>query len=382
MYRRMTLAALLMASVIWLASCGGGGDGGGGDDDDGMDPNTPLIGYWQPVDATEGGDSVSVPTALGWDAAWTNATYRFYQNGTVERQAFTQGASAGTTNGQWMTDNGVGYMEFNGVRTTIAASSSYMNIATLTLTHGGHTYIVRMAAITSLSGHDSEMVRTWRIQSVEVDGAPANVKTFFGLHADSDALTVQLLPNGTGIAREVKGEGVVRYGQGTWVTGGLTGIGSIPAPLTWMDRSIIDPGALRTITFFNQNRGETVRIALTRWAPDDTRSQAVVGTWKAMSGTVNGTATPVTEIFESPAGTTDILVQFWSDGTMEERVMNNATVIERMLEWWWTPSAGVLYLDSLDDDPALLINYAVAGNTMSINFTQQGDAIAIQFAKQ
>lgn len=388
MLRKAALVLMLLAAAIWLASCGGssapGGDGGGG----GMDASTPLIGHWQPIDATEtgttavaqAGTAVRVAEALGWGAAWTNATYQFNQNGTAVREASTAGAVVDTASGSWNTDNGVGWMEFAGVRTTIAASTVWGNVANLTLQRGGRTFGLRMARITPLSEHDQQVCRTWRIQTVSVDGTQVALHPFFNLDPDSDALTVQLLPDGTGIARELEEDEVVDEDRGTWVSGSGTAVGDIPPPLDWLGRAIYEQAL--TVTFFDTRAGATVKMNLSAWAPEDTRDPALIGTWRAVSVTRDGQPTELVEFFEGGPGFTAREVQFWADGSFEERNLAGDAVTKAMFQWWWTRPGGQLFIDDLGPDPTSEVTYAVGGATLTVDFEEDQHQVILTFEKQ
>ena len=381
MSRRAVPLLLLMASVVWMSGCGGGD----GDDDDngdgGMDPGTPLIGFWQPIDAAEN-PPVPVATALGWASSWTNATYRFNQDGTAVREAFVAGTSVDVSNGTWMTDEGAGYMEFDGVRTTITDSRNFMRVATVDVSRGGRNFTVRMAQIVSATGHDTNMVGTWKINSVSVDGVGVPLGTFFGMAAGSDTMTVQLFTDGRAIGRELDSDRVVDRGQGTWATAGVTAVASVPEPLNWLERSIFEPSAMPVVTFFDRQSGQSVRIQLGGWAPAETRDAALVGTWQATSATRGGLPAALNDIFDSTPGTTAHFVTFYADGTMEQRAMAGVNVDLEFLNWWWTPSAGQLRLDSIDPDPVMEFSYAIVGTQLSVNFTDNGVPVSIVFTKQ
>ncbi|MGC9319082.1 MAG: hypothetical protein ACP5KN_13700 [Armatimonadota bacterium] len=383
MYRKAMLCVTLLAVACWLTSCSGGSGGGDGDNggNGGMDPSTPLIGFWQPIDATHNDSIVPVGTALDWNATWTNATYRFNQNGSVVVRAYEGATEAETLNGQWQTDQGAGDMTVGGTRYTIVNSSSWANVASLTLRYEGNTYAVRMARIIDLSEHDPAATRTWLMQSVQVDGVAQPVNTFFGLQPDSDGLTLQLLPDGTGITRELTGEFVVDRDTGTWVTGGATAIGNVPEPLGWVHRAIYQPGGLLVVTFLDTAGGGSVRLELSRWAPDDTRDPALVGLWRATGATRDGEAVDLSEVFDGTATMTDYFVELWSDGTMEIRKMAGASIESAELNWWWT-RPGQLFTDSLDPEPNMMMNYTLTGSALTISFSEEGHEFTIELAKQ
>ncbi|GEM_PF-5686090 len=381
MPKRAVLFLLLMASVLWMSGCGGGGGDDGDDGDGGMDSGTPLIGFWQPIDATEN-PPVPMATALGWESSWTNATYRFNQDGTAVREAFVSGTSVDVSNGTWMTDEGVGYMEFDGVRTTINDSTSHLRVATMDISRGGRDFTVRMAEIVPTTGHDTNMLGTWRVQSATVDGVTVNPAAFFDMAPGSDLMTVQLLSDGRAIGRELDEDRIVETGQGTWATVGVTALPSVPAPLNWLERSIFEPTMMPVITFFDRATGRSVRVGLQQWAPAETRDAALVGTWQATSASRGGLPAALNDILDSTPATTAHLFTFHGDGTMEQRAMAGADVDLAFLNWWWTPSANQLRLDSVDAEPAMEFGYALLGTQLSVNFMDEGIPVSIVFTKQ
>lgn len=384
MTRRLLLLAALAGAGIWLIGCGGSSNGGGGngDGDGDMDPSTPLIGFWQPIDARQGDRTVSIKTAMNWDSNWTNATYTMQQSGDCILRPCQGATQLAAINETWWTDNGVGEMTSGGMTMIIQSSFAFGNIAQMTLRHGGNTYEVRMARIANLSEHDTQAIGTWRVQSVRVDGADVPVATFFSMAPGSEAITVQLLAGADAIARELAGELVVDRDTGSWASGGGTALGDVPEPFEWVDRAIYSyeaPGIV--VTFLNRMTGKSVRIALSRWAPTDPRDTQIIGTWRAVSATSNGSPVPLRDVFEGSAQSTTYLVQLWSDGTMEERVMAGVA-LERAELNWFSAQAGELRMDSLDPDPMEILDYSVSGNVLTVSFEDLGDHIEIVFQRQ
>ncbi|HCA46545.1 MAG TPA: hypothetical protein DEP45_04025 [Armatimonadetes bacterium] len=62
--------------------------------------------------------------------------------------------------------------------------------------------------------------------------------------------------------------------------------------------------------------------------------------------------------------------------------MAGADVDLAFLNWWWTPSANQLRLDSVDAEPAMEFGYALLGTQLSVNFMDEGIPVSIVFTKQ
>jgi hypothetical protein len=168
--------------------------------------------------------------------------------------------------------------------------------------------------------------------------------------------------------------------RGSWVSGGSTAIGDIPPPLNWLGRAIYEQAL--TVTFFDTRAGATVRMNLSRWAPEDTHDPALAGTWRAVSVTRDGQPVTLTEYFEGGPGFTAREAQFWADGSLEERNLAGTAVTKAMFQWWWTRPGGQLYMDSLDPAPNSMVNYAITGTTLTVDFEEDLHQIRLTFEKQ
>lgn len=363
--------------ALMFAGCGGGGGGNGGDgDDDGdIDLNCSLIGTWLPVTALEDDAPVKVSDAMwAWDPDWTSAELTFLANGTCSIRGFEgTTADSAVVQGTWMSDQGIAQISIGGENIVLNWGDMGYVMHTAQFNRNSHEYKTQWVRIANLTERDQNMVRTWRVDSVVVNGTTRTAAQYYGMPSDSH-MTYQFHANGNLIRRQVNVEGIVSLPktQGTWTTGG----GQLKMALGGSEVRCIQ----HTRTFMNA-QGETVSLNWGEWAPGlapgQTRPTALLGVWRAQSATMNGTPIPLADFFEFEAGVNRFEIQFWADGTLEQSDYAGTTLVSSELGVWYT-TGNVLTLQLGD---LIQATYSISGSTLTATLVEGADTFVLTFTK-
>lgn len=252
--KRVVALTLAACAALLLPGCGGGGGGG-----DSVDPNTSMIGTWQPITATHDGTTVkayvvmpeTTPVATRWEM-------EFRQNATCAFRAYNaSGGLIETFNGTWTSDNGVATVKIAGSTSTIHWSDTG-NVMTASYSIEGHAVVAKWARVLPTpADHEAQYVGTWVAQSVAINDNPIAVRLFFGWAAGSDSSRLVIDADGTATGQEMAGDTVVESSAGTWDThdqvmrwteGGVAYLGYVD-------------GALLTFVMLDPQTGDAIRIA-------------------------------------------------------------------------------------------------------------------------
>ncbi len=375
MKKLMFLGAVIIIAVS-LTGCGGGGGGDGGDDGGGaIDPNTSMIGVWQPVLATQDGTPVKVSAAMpAYGQTWTRAEYDFKQDGTCSVRGFEGSTLASTINGTWSSDNGVAPVTLNGVTTTITWGDfgSWMHQADFSA--GGHNYHTEWVRIVDLTAHDPGLARTWKVTQLKKNGAASSIASFFGFSSGTNVMTFQYQPNGTMVQREVAGNTVVKRETGTWANGDSELLFAIQGGE--QHRCIMEMGG-QTLTFLD-NEGNTIELTMGFWAPGMDHPAQLVGKWRATKVTQDGTQISMATFFGWEPGTTALETEFWSDGSVEGTNYAGTSVVEREFGNWGVVGTS-LQINMIEQ--TVYQSYSASGSTMSVTTTMDGHTYVLTFTK-
>lgn len=366
----VTALVLTTALLMGVMGCGGGGDGGGNGGD------ATLVGVWQFFESREDGNVTPPADALGWDQGVTRTTVEFLNNGNlVVRDYDNTGALVGTENGTWTVQGGVLTITIGGDEPMQFNYTINGNLLTLTSNEDGHEHVMRWAKVVNLSGHDAALVRTWVVDSVQVNGVDTPVADYFRFNPDS-AMTMQILADGTLIARELAADEseIIGSTQGTWATGG--GEFAVTINDFTMRGSY---AANNTSATLLDEEGQTVHIELTPFAPEGQHAATVVGTWQAASATVNGTPVPLEDFFGWDPGTDRMTIAFFADGTIINTEYQGSNVVFAQLGTWSTTGATLTI--NFPGEDLKVMTFNVVGNTVTVTFTQDGNDMVLTFTR-
>lgn len=365
----LTALVLTTALLMGVLGCGSGEDG------DGNGVDATLVGVWQFFEAREDGNVIPPGEAIGWEEGMTRTTAEFLNNGNlVIRDYDNTKALVNTENGTWTAQGGV---------LTLTIDQEVMefayvingNLLTLTSDDEGHENVMRWAKVVNLTGHDAALVRTWVVQSVQVNGANTPIADYFGLPPAAQAMSMQMLADGTLIARPLGAENVILgRTNGTWATGG--GELAVTIDGFTMRGSYL---ANNTSTTLLDEMGRTVHFELAAFAPAGQRAAALLGAWQAASATVNGTPVPMEDFFGWEDDTDRMTIAFFADGTIISVEYAGADVTFADMGTW-SSAGGTLTINFPGEDP-MVMNFNVVGNTVTVTFTEGGDDVVLTFTR-
>jgi hypothetical protein len=376
------IALLLVGFLLTFALIGCGG-GGSGDGDGNQLLDDALYGVWHVVCVVESDVIQPLAGTLGWQSGWTNQTLEFKDTGEVIRRSYTGTTLSSTENGTWTARDQVAAITFG----TDVSNQSYFTFwdggqpwsANFTFAKGGHDYTSTYVKVVPLTGHNLAMARSWVLLTatspspVKVDNVEVSPATYFDMPAECNAFSIQLLADGTLIVRKTNGYNIVQKETGTWASGGGTFQMTIGGQ---MSRGFAS-GSGYTWTFNDIASGQTVVLQWSVWAPDDNHPAAFVGQWEAVSVTRDGNPLALATFFGWEAGVTSLIMEFWSDGTSENRKYKGSTLFESKLGYW-SVSTDKLRLQSVDYRE---YNCSLNGSSATLSAQASGHVYDIKFNK-
>ncbi len=199
------VCVILSMVVLAIAGCGGGG--GGGDDGTQIDPNTSMIGTWQPISATVDGEAVRVSEVMpDTDTPAARWVLVFRQNGTCTFTAYgPSGSVIEDISGTWNSDNQIAPVTIDG-QTTRITWSDMGGLLTARYTFEGHQVVAKWVRIAPLpSAHPTDLVNAWIAQQVLVNGVSEPLADFFGWEAGVTAQGMELQADGDLILTQFTG---------------------------------------------------------------------------------------------------------------------------------------------------------------------------------
>jgi hypothetical protein len=213
----MVIAVGLAAFV--LVGCGAGN----GADEGGVDPNTTLIGIWQPISATRDGIATKVSEIMP-DTSFVATRWQldFRQDGSVTFTAYNAGlASEQAFDGTWSSDNQIAPVSIAGTDLKVAWSD-FGNIMTASYSLDGHSVVAKWVRIVPApTVFESGWIGTWKVQSVEVNGVATSLGAWFNWAGGSNGEQMELQSDGAAIFREMAGATAVNTKNEQWVTGNM-----------------------------------------------------------------------------------------------------------------------------------------------------------------
>lgn len=328
-----------------------------------------LVATWQPYAATADGAVCAPAVAMNWGAGVVGATIQFFNDGTYEFTEALDGGSAQTATGVWGAEGGV-FSILAGIEVERLAYTITGNLVETSFTKGATDYVVWWAKVVDLTGHDAQMVGTWTLDGIEVNGVGHPATDFFGSSPEVDAVTLQLLGDGTVAIHQLAGDEIVATETGTWATGGGQMTVTPAGQETVRGAYVVNNSSF---TFLNDN-GASVKFELSAFAPAGARDASVVGTWTMTSVTVNGQSAPMADFFEWDAGTDSMTIQFFADGTVISTEYAGDTINYADMGAWNT-DGGTFTLTI--GDPIVMDAWQITGDTATMTMTEEGDTVVL-----
>lgn len=374
---RNAFAILGILAVIGIVGCGGGGGGagdGGGGGGGGLPIDGALVGTWQPYAAQVDGAEVGAKAAMDWDQGVVRMTVQFANDGTVTVRYYdADGAVVETENGTWTAQSGVltVTMPDDTVNLNYQVSG---NLITTSAVEEGSQVVIRWVKVVNLTAHEAQLVRSWRVVDIEVNGVPLSVSDYFNVEQDAVTVVFQLLADGTFRAFFVVDLKIADVMEGSWATGGgamavTDGDGNV------MRGSYIVSNTSVTLL---DPAGDTIKMELTPWAPEANHAPALVGTWQAQSVTVNGQTVDMGDFFGWEPTAVSMSVYFYADGTfISAQFDNNGDVVAAEIGTWSTAGNTL----TVTADEALPLTYVIAGDTLTLTAEQDGDQVGLTLTR-
>ncbi len=311
---------------------------------------------------------------MEWDQGVVRMTAQFANDGTVVVRYYDADAAvAATENGTWTAQGGVLAVTMPDGTTNLNYQVNG-NLITTTQVEDGSQVVVRWVKVVNLAGHDAQLIRSWRVAGVELNGAAIPIMDYFEVDPAADAVVFQLVADGTFRAFFVAGAEIVDAMEGSWATG-AGAIAITDEEGTVMRGSYVVGNTSVTML---DGEGNTVKMELTPWAPPAVRAPALVGTWQAQSVTVNGTTVDMGQFFEWEPTTASMSVYFYADGTALSVELDNSDEVTAAEIGTWSTVGSTLTLALGETIP---MSYAVVGNTLRLTIQQDGDQVVLTFTR-
>lgn len=255
----MGLRVWVTLSVLAVAIAGCGGGGGGGDDGDQIDPNTSMIGTWQPISATVDDAAVKVSEVMpDTDTEATRWVMVFNQNGTCTFTAYgPTGSVIEVIAGTWSSDNQIAPVTIDG-ETTQIAWSDMGGLFTARYTVDGHQVVAKWVRISPLpTAHPTDLVKTWTAQQALVNGVSVPLADFFDWQVGVTAQAVDLQSDGDMILTQLTGTNPVASETWSWAASDFViRIQTADGKVLW--GYVTYP--LLQITVLDPSNGDTIKI--------------------------------------------------------------------------------------------------------------------------
>ncbi|MBD3291718.1 MAG: hypothetical protein GF393_02245 [Armatimonadia bacterium] len=368
----MLLAVIAVVVAFGLTGCGGG-DGGGGN---GVVYDATLFGLWQPYMTTVDGGQVAPAEAFDWDQNVVLMTIQFGNTGalTVRHYDDTQ-TQVDVENGTWTGNNGAGTLNIDGevINFTYVVNGS---VVTLTFTQDGSQVTASFVPVFTSTQRAAELSRAWEVTQVQVDGTVQPIADFFDFLPEAERAVFQMLADGTLNIFFVDAEGdIVEFVQGSWATRAELllieppGVGAILRGV-WAANNT-------SLTVLDED-GSTTKFELSPWAPAGDHDANLVGQWAPQSVTVNSQNVALADFFDYDPQTSYMLMHFFADGTTLNREFDAADdVVWGALGNWNTDNSEL----TLNIDVTIVMDYTINGNTLTVDFVQEGDDVTIVWTR-
>ncbi len=369
----LILLSVVVVGPLVLLGCSGSGDGDG-DGDNGASVDAALAGTWQPYMASADGEQVAPAAAFGWDEGVVGMWIEFGMDGTVTVRQYDEDGVVETESGTWTAQGGSGTLTIEGEQTDITYAADG-RVMVITFTEDGAQLTTRWVPVVEATEQAAHLARAWQVAQVQVNGSDANLADFFDVPAGS---TVVLGMTNEGILHfivlDATGE-ILEQMAGNWATQDELLVVNPPGSLMAL-RGVWAPDNT-SLTFLDED-GTTAKFELTAWAPAGERDAALPGDWTAQSATVNGEAVDMAAFFDWAQGADRMILDLWTDGTAVVRELSAAGDVFYGQLGTWNTDGGDL---ALNLDEAMVMDYAIAGDTLTVNFTEDGDAIEITWVR-
>jgi hypothetical protein len=377
----MLLCVGLAVVVGVLAGCGGAGNPGSnnlavaaaGVTPQALDPA--LVGSWMHVRARQDGVDGSLKNLEHWEGTAANAVRLvsvFKSNGVYTETFYNAaGAVAKFNNGVWSANAGTHTVTINWDGPYSCTYSISGNVLTLTATGGGHTRQIVLAKIVTPTAHDPALVKTWKATNVWVNGV---VKPLSYLTGST---------NFSGYARTLSAAG---SSQSYFLNNGTKFVPPLPASQTWVSGGgvlklgtgpiaeqiyVVASGQLTTWQL--DGAGNTLKVLFKPFGATGGHDSRLLGTWHAVSGTLDGKSASLSTLFGWNAGTTKMRFTFLADGTEEDTYFGGSTLKYGNLGSWST--SGTTATVSYSDGQVVVVHYVCNSATaMTWTWSFTGDS--------
>jgi hypothetical protein len=370
--RRITvvlIGIILVAGLLMSGCSGGDGDGDGGN---GVIFDNALIGTWQPYMATVDGTQVSPKQAMDWGQNVVLITVQFANAGALQVTEYdADGQTVDTENGAWTGNNGSGTLVIDGETTNFTYTFNGQ-VLQINFTEDGSQVSIRWVPVFTSTTRAADLSRAWQVTAIQENGADQSVVDFFEFPERADAVVLQLIADGTMHVFSIESADgtVVEHAQGTWATQGE--LMMIQPPEASILRGVW--AANNTSLTFLDEDGSTTHFELSPWAPAGEHDADLVGQWTPQQVTVNGQSVPLADFFDWDPQASYMLMDFWPDGTTVNREMSAADeVVWGALGNWNTSNSEL----TLNIDVTIVMDYTINGNTLTVDFVQDGDDVTI-----
>jgi hypothetical protein len=281
------------------------------------------------------------------------------------------GQAVDTENGAWTAGNGSGTLVIDGETTNFTYSFDDQ-VLQISFAQDGSQVSIRWVPVFTSTERAADLSRAWQVSAVHENGTDQAIADFFGFPEGADAAVLQMIADGAlhVFFIEAADGTIVEYSRGTWATQGE--LLMIQPPDTPILRGVWATNNT-SLTFLDED-GSTTSFELAAFAPAGSHDASVVGQWMPQQVTVNGQSVPLADFFDWDPQASYMLMDFWPDGTTVNREMSAADeVVWGALGNWNTDNSEM----TLNIDVTIVMDYTINGNTLTVDFVQDGDDVTI-----
>ncbi|HEY3397008.1 MAG TPA: hypothetical protein VGM19_05040 [Armatimonadota bacterium] len=337
-----------------------------------------FFAQWVSVVGKVNGVETALTSVFGWGGKnYDYMVVKFRSDGTVTETDYLNGVVDRTQAGLWTASGGAGTLKWGAdpvVPFTYAFSGQTVVVS---FTQGGEVRQCTFAKFVTISDHNPNMVRVWKLTGLAIDGVNAPPRTMYKDGATAFALQMRA----SGVARTtlLNHHGVILADAETnnWASGvGIfaRGSGAGQRGLYLVQGS--------TMTLWVRDQGQTRKLIFKPYGAIGEHNASVVGTWKFAGVKRDGVAFSAASYFNWEPNTTHDTVEFLPDGSMIDTQLTATNAISyQSLNGWYT-SGSTLHM--LTDNPsapdlAMAITYTATG--VKLTETHEGHTYVLTFNK-
>jgi hypothetical protein len=188
---------------------------------------------------------------------------------------------------------------------------------------------------------DAPVVGVWEAETASVNGDPTSVPAAMGLDASVDRVVSVFWHDGTRTTYAYAGDLLLDSSTATWtVRGNTVAVTTSAHTLTCQCTVSID-----TLTMRYRDGGNDVVVVWSKYRPaggaglggveyGTHTSSDLVGTWEAVSATVNGRPAPVLQVRGCDPSVTCLTLRIHGYGTLTQYAFCNSQVFQKMDGMW------------------------------------------------